>query len=247
MRFTVYTLFPQLIEAWRSEALIGRAVRSGLVELEARDLRRFAGNRTGRVDDAPYGGGAGMVIRVDVAAAAIDEARRDTPPPDEVVLLSPAGAPLTQRTVEALAERQHLVLLCGRYEGFDTRTEALVDREVSLGDFVLMGGELAALCLVESVARLLPGVLGDADSHAQDSFTTGLLDHPEYTRPLVHDGHDVPAVLRSGHHAEVARWRRREALRRTLARRPDLLDAADLNDDDRRWLAALRAEPARET
>lgn len=247
MRFTVYTLFPQLIEAWRSEALIGRAVRGGLVELEARDLRRFAGNRTGRVDDAPYGGGAGMVIRVDVAAAAIDEARRDTPPPDEVVLLSPAGAPLTQRTVEALAERRHLVLLCGRYEGFDTRTEALADREVSLGDFVLMGGELAALCLVESVARLLPGVLGDADSHAQDSFTTGLLDHPEYTRPLVHDGRDVPAVLRSGHHAEVARWRRREALRRTLERRPDLLDAADLNGDDRRWIAALRADPARET
>jgi tRNA (guanine37-N1)-methyltransferase len=246
MRFTVYTLFPQLIEAWRSEALIGRAVRNGLLDLEARDLRRFAGNRTGRVDDAPYGGGAGMVIRVDVAAAAIDEVRAETPPPDEVVLLSPAGAPLTQRTVEALAERRHLVLLCGRYEGFDTRTEALVDREVSVGDFVLMGGELAALCLVEAVARLLPGVLGDADSFAQDSFTTGLLDHPEYTRPLVHGGHEVPEVLRSGHHAEVARWRRREALRRTLERRPDLLAAADLSADDRRVLDTLRAEAARE-
>jgi tRNA (guanine37-N1)-methyltransferase len=246
MRFTVYTLFPQLIEAWRSEALIGRAVRNGLLELEARDLRRFAGNRTGRVDDAPYGGGAGMVIRVDVAAAAIDEVRAETPPPDEVVLLSPAGAPLTQRTVEALAARSHLVLLCGRYEGFDTRTEALVDREVSVGDFVLMGGELAALCLVEAVARLLPGVLGDADSFAQDSFTTGLLDHPEYTRPLVHAGREVPEVLRSGHHAEVARWRRREALRRTLERRPDMLAAADLSADDRRVLDALRAEAARE-
>jgi tRNA (guanine37-N1)-methyltransferase len=246
MRFTVYTLFPQLIEAWRSEALIGRAVRNGLLELEARDLRRFAGNRTGRVDDAPYGGGAGMVIRVDVAAAAIDEVRAETPPPDEVVLLSPAGAPLTQRTVEALAERRHLVLLCGRYEGFDTRTETLVDREVSVGDFVLMGGELAALCLVEAVARLLPGVLGDADSFAQDSFTTGLLDHPEYTRPLVHAGREVPEVLRSGHHAEVARWRRREALRRTLERRPDMLAAADLSADDRRMLDALRAEAARE-
>jgi tRNA (guanine37-N1)-methyltransferase len=242
VRFTVYTLFPQLIEAWRGEALIGRAVRNGILHLEARDLRRFAGNRTGRVDDAPYGGGAGMVIRVDVAAAAIDEARADTPPPDEVVLLSPAGTPLTQRTVEALAERRHLVLLCGRYEGFDARTEALVDREVSVGDFVLMGGELAALCLVEAVARLLPGVLGDADSHAQDSFTTGVLDHPEYTRPLVHDGREVPEVLRSGHHAEVARWRRREALRRTWHRRPDLLTDATLDDDDRRWLASLRAE-----
>jgi tRNA (guanine37-N1)-methyltransferase len=246
MRFTVYTLFPQLIEAWRSEALIGRAVRNGLLDLEARDLRRFAGNRTGRVDDAPYGGGAGMVIRVDVAAAAIDEVRAETPPPDEVVLLSPAGAPLTQRTVEALAERRHLVLLSGRYEGFDTRTEALVDREVSVGDFVLMGGELAALCLVEAVARLLPGVLGDADSAAQDSFTTGLLDHPEYTRPLVHAGLEVPEVLRSGHHAAVARWRRREALRRTLERRPDMLAAADLSADDRRVLDALRAEAAQE-
>ena len=241
MRFTVYTLFPQLIEAWRGEALIGRAERQGLIELEARDLRRFAGNRTGRVDDAPYGGGAGMVIRVDVAAAAIAEARAEAPAPDEVVLLSPAGAPLTQRTVEALAQKRHLVLLCGRYEGFDARAEALVDREVSLGDFVLMGGELGALCLVEAVARLLPGVLGDADSHAQDSFTTGLLDHPEYTRPPTFDGAAVPDVLRSGNHAEVARWRRREALRRTLERRPDLLAVAPLDDDDRTWLAALGA------
>lgn len=240
MRFTVYTLFPQLVEAWRQEALIGRAVREGRVELVARDLRRFAGNRTGRVDDAPYGGGAGMVIRVDVAASAIAEARADDPTPDEVVLLSPAGAPLTQRTVEALARRTHLVLLCGRYEGFDARVEDLVDRELSVGDFVLMGGELAALCVVESVARLLPGVLGDAESHAQDSFTTGLLDFPEYTRPPEYQGAAVPEVLRSGHHGEVARWRRREALRRTALRRPDLLAAADLDDDDRRWLAELR-------
>jgi tRNA (guanine37-N1)-methyltransferase len=241
MRITVYTLFPHLIDAWRDEALVGRAVARGLLQLEARDLRRFAGNRTGRVDDAPYGGGAGMVIRVDVAAAAIAEARADDPPPDEVALLSPAGAPLTQAVVEALATRRHLVLLCGRYEGFDARTEALVDREVSIGDFVLMGGELAALCIVEATARLLPGVLGDADSHRHDSFTTGLLDYPEYTRPLVHAGASVPDVLRSGHHAEVARWRRREALRRTLARRPDLLDRAPLDDDDRRWLTELRA------
>lgn len=245
MRVTIYTLFPALVEAWRQEALVGRAVARGLLELEVRDLRRFAGNRTGRVDDAPYGGGAGMVIRVDVAAAAIAEVGTDDPPPDQVVLLSPAGAPLTQAVVEELAARRHLVLLCGRYEGFDARTEALVDREVSIGDFVLMGGELAALCVVEATTRLLPGVLGDADSHRQDSFTTGLLDYPEYTRPLEHDGVGVPDVLRSGHHAEVARWRRREALRRTLARRPDLLETAALDEADRRWLADLRAEPER--
>lgn len=242
MRFTVYTLFPQLVAAWGEEALIGRAVREGRIEVVARDLRRFAGNRTGRVDDAPYGGGAGMVIRVDVAAAAIAEARADEPPPDEVVLLSPAGEPLTQRTVEALAGRGHLMLLCGRYEGFDARVETLVDREVSIGDFVLMGGELAALCVLEAVARLRPGVLGDADSHAQDSFTTGLLDFPEYTRPPVFLGQAVPEVLRGGHHAEVARWRRREALRRTWERRPDLLAEAPLDDEDRRWLATLASK-----
>ncbi len=245
MRITVYTLFPHLIESWRDEALVGRAVSRGLLELEARDLRRFAGNRTGRVDDAPYGGGAGMVIRVDVAAAAIAEVRAETPAPDEVVLLSPAGAPLTQRLVEELAGREHLVLLSGRYEGFDARAEALVDRELSIGDFVLMGGELAALCVVEATARLLPGVLGDADSHRQDSFTTGLLDYPEYTRPLEFGGVGVPDVLRSGHHAEVAAWRRREALRRTWTRRRDLLDDAALDDEDRRWLARLRAETDR--
>jgi tRNA (guanine37-N1)-methyltransferase len=238
MRFTVYTLFPQLIDAWRSEAIIGRAVRQGLLTLEARDLRRFAGNRSGRVDDAPYGGGAGMVIRVDVAAAAIREAQADTPKPDEVILLSPAGERLNQQGVERLAGQQHLVLLCGRYEGFDARSEALVDREVSIGDFILMGGELAALCIIEAVARLQPGVLGDAESHRQDSFTTGLLDFPEYTRPLTFEGAAVPEVLRSGHHGEVASWRRTAALRRTYERRPDLLVEAPLSAEER---AALEA------
>lgn len=245
MRFTVYSLFPQLIEAWRQEAIIGRAVRQGLLTLEARDLRRFAGNRTGRVDDAPYGGGAGMVIRVDVAAAAIREARADSPAPDEVILLSPAGERLTQRGVEQLATRRHLALLCGRYEGFDARSEGLVDRELSIGDFVLMGGELAALCVIEAVARLQAGVLGDADSHRQDSFTTGLLDFPEYTRPLLYEGVAVPEVLRSGHHAEVASWRRRAALRRTYERRPDLLAEAPLSAAERAeiegWLATEAA------
>jgi tRNA (guanine37-N1)-methyltransferase len=237
---TVYTLFPGLIEAYRQEALLGRAVREGRLELRARDLRRFAGNRTGRVDDAPYGGGAGMVIRVDVAAAALDEAARDDPPPDERILLSPAGEPLTQRHVEALAQRRHLCLLAGRYEGFDARAEGLVDRELSIGDFVLMGGELPALCLVEAVARLLPGVLGAEDSHRQDSFATGLLDYPEYTRPATFRGEGVPEVLTSGHHGRVDAWRRREALRRTLERRPDLLERAELSDADREVLAALR-------
>ncbi|HZW27427.1 MAG TPA: tRNA (guanosine(37)-N1)-methyltransferase TrmD [Trueperaceae bacterium] len=244
MRFTVYTLFPGLVTPYLQEALLARAVREGIVTVEVRDLRRFAGNRTGRVDDAPYGGGAGMVMRVDVAAAAIDEAYADDPPPDEVVLLSPAGERLTQRVVEELATRRHVCLLSARYEGFDARVEGLVTREVSIGDFVLMGGELPALCVVEAVTRLLPGALGDEESHRQDSFASGLLDYPEYTRPAEFRGLGVPEVLLSGHHAKVAAWRRREALRRTLQRRPDLLETADLTPEDERELASLRAELA---
>lgn len=242
MKVTIYTLFRELIAPYTAEALLGRAIARGLVEVELRDLRAFAGNRTGRVDDAPYGGGAGMVIRVDVVAAAVDEVKADAPPPDEVILLSPAGEPLTQTLVETLATRKHLALICGRYEGFDARAEALVTREVSVGDFVLMGGELPALCLLEAVARLQPGALGDADSHRHESFTSGLLDYPEYTRPASFRGLEVPEVLRSGHHGRVASWRRERALARTLERRPDLLEGAALSDDDRAVLARLRAD-----
>lgn len=242
MRFTVYTLFPGLVTPYLGEALLARAIREGIVEVEVRDLRRFAGNRTGRVDDAPYGGGAGMVMRVDVAASAIDEAAGDDPPPDEVVLLTPAGERLTQPLVEELASRRHVCLLSARYEGFDARVESLVTREVSIGDFVLMGGELPALCVIEAVTRLLPGALGDEESHRQDSFASGLLDYPEYTRPAEFRGLAVPEVLLSGHHGNVAAWRRREALRRTLLRRPDLLARAALTEEDERELARLRAE-----
>ncbi|MEJ2666159.1 MAG: tRNA (guanosine(37)-N1)-methyltransferase TrmD [Deinococcales bacterium] len=242
MRITLYTLFPQLVTPYLGEALLGRAIARGLLQVETRDLRRFAGNRTGRVDDAPYGGGAGMVIRVDVAAAALAEAAADRPPPDETVLLSPAGRPLDQGIVEHFASLDHVVILSGRYEGFDARVESLVTREVSLGDFVLMGGELPALCLVEAIARLQPGALGDAESHRQESFSTGLLDYPEYTRPLAFEGDHVPEVLLSGHHAKIDAWRRREALRRTLLRRPELLRRAALSEADAAVLDELRGE-----
>lgn len=242
MRFTIYSLFPSLITAYLGEGLLSRALRSGILEVDARDLRRFAGNRTNRVDDAPYGGGAGMVIRVDVAAQAIDEVRAEVPPPDEVILLSPAGQPLTQGLVGELAQRRHLCLLSGRYEGFDARVEGLVNREVSLGDFVLMGGELPALCLIEAVTRLLPGALGDEASHAADSFSDSLLDHPSFTRPPEFRGLAVPEVLLSGHHGDVAGWRRREALRRTFDRRPDLLAFADLSNEERQLVDAWHLE-----
>lgn len=242
MRFTVYSLFPGLIQSYLSEGLLARALNSGILEVEARDLRRFAGNRTNRVDDSPYGGGPGMVIRVEVAAQALDEVRAEAQPPDEVVLLSPAGQPLDQELVRELASRRHVCVLSGRYEGFDARVESLVTREVSLGDFVLMGGELPALCLIEAVTRLLPGALGDEASHAEDSFTASLLDHPSYTRPPEFRGMSVPDVLLSGHHGEVAVWRRRQALRRTFERRPDLLASADLTNDERQLIDAWHLE-----
>lgn len=236
MHYTILTLFPQLIRPWLDEALLGRALKAGQLGCEVRDLRNYAGNKHNRVDDTPYGGGAGMVIRVDVVQRALADLASK---PDEVILLTPAGEPLRQPVVEELASKNHLCLLCGRYEGFDARTENLVTREVSIGDFVMMGGEVAALAVVEATSRLQPGVLGDAESFAQDSFSTGILDYPEYTRPLMHEGVTVPEVLLSGHHANVARWRRQEALRRTLLRRPDLLGRANLTEEDRAFLALL--------
>ena len=242
MKYTIYTLFPHLITPWTQEALLGRAVAGGLIDIRVRDLRDHAKDKRNRVDDTPYGGGAGMVIRVDVAARALAEVKQESDPTDEIILLSPAGEPLTQPLVEELAGKTHLCILSGRYEGFDARVENLVTRELSVGDFVLMGGEVAALALVEATARLVPGVLGDAESHQQDSFTTGLLDYPEYTRPLEFEGESVPDILRSGHHANVATWRRQQALRRTLERRPDLLQSAELSDEDKVFLAQLRGK-----
>lgn len=244
MRFTVYTLFPDLISPYLQEALLARAVKAGLVSVELRDLRRFAGNRTGRVDDTPYGGGAGMVMRVDVAAQAVNELKQDDPPPDEVILLSPAGQPLTQSVVQQLAGKRHIAFVSGRYEGFDARAEKLVTRELSIGDYVLMGGELPALVVIEAVARLVPGVLGDADSHAQESFSTGVLDYPEFTRPPEFDGLGVPEVLLSGHHGNIAKWRRQQALRRTFERRPELLKSAHLTDEERALIASWSDETA---
>jgi tRNA (guanine37-N1)-methyltransferase len=245
MKYTVYTLFPQLIDSWRDEALLGRAVAAGHVSLDVQDLRKFASPPHYKVDDTPYGGGAGMVIRVDIAAQALAEAAALPEPPDEVILVSPAGEPFTQALAEELSTRRHLCILSGRYEGFDARVEQLVTREVSIGDYVLMGGELAALVLIEATSRLLPGVLGDPGSHEQDSFSSGLLDYPEYTRPLSFEGMTVPEVLLSGHHGNVARWRREQALLRTLRRRPDLLEAEEsrLSAEDRRFLASYVTDP----
>ncbi len=241
MKYTLLTLFPNLLRPWTEEALLGRAVKNGHLSFDVRDLRDYAENKHRNVDDTPYGGGAGMVIRVDVAARAIEAVKRESLP-DEVILLSPAGEPFTQKMAEDLAAKEHLCLLSGRYEGFDARVESFVIKEVSIGDYVLMGGEIAALALIEATARLVPGVLGDAQSYEQDSFSTGLLDYPEYTRPAEYEGMGIPEILTSGHHANVERWRRERALERTLARRPDLLEHANLTNADRTFLKTLQAK-----
>ncbi len=235
MRIDVVTLFPELVEVPLRTSIIGRAADAGIVEFGIHDLRAHGLGRHRSVDDYPYGGGAGMVMRPEPLFAAIEPLRAAGA---HVILLDPAGEPLTDALARELATRLHLVLVCGRYEGIDERVRSLVDREVSIGDYVLTGGELPALVLVDAVTRLVPGVI-QAASHEGDSFASGLLEHPQYTRPEEFRGMRVPDVLLSGHHGEVDRWRRREALRRTAERRPDLLEAVSLSDTDRRTLEDL--------
>lgn len=234
----VVTLFPELFDQPLRTSVIGRALERGLVRVSVHDLRAHGIGRHRSVDDYPYGGGAGMVIRPEPLFAAIEPLRQAGA---HVVLMDPAGERLTDGVARDLAGMPHLAVVCGRYEGVDERIRSLVDRELSIGDYVVTGGELPALVLIDAVARLVPGVI-EAASHESDSFAAGLLEHPQYTRPESFRGMEVPAVLLSGHHGEVDRWRRREALRRTLARRPDLLASADLSADDRATLDELRAD-----
>ena len=238
MRIDVVTLFPELFEVPLRTSIIGRAEDLGAVAFGIHDLREHGLGRHRSVDDYPYGGGAGMVMRPEPLFAAIEPLRTEGA---TVILMDPAGERLTDAMARDLARHAHLALVCGRYEGIDERARGLADREVSIGDYVLTGGELPALVLIDTVVRLLPGVIQEA-SHEGDSFATGLLEHPQYTRPEAFRGMEVPAILRSGNHGEVERWRRREALRRTLERRPDLLQAASLSDADQTVLDELRRE-----
>jgi tRNA (guanine37-N1)-methyltransferase len=232
------TLFPELFEAPLATSIIGRAVEREIVEFAIHDLREHGLGRHRSVDDYPYGGGAGMVMRPEPIFAAIEPLRERGA---TVILLDPAGERLSDRLARELAAEPRLALLCGRYEGIDERARGLADREVSIGDYVLTGGELPALVLIDAVVRLVPGVI-EAASHEGDSYADGLLEYPQYTRPETFRGASIPSVLTSGHHAEVERWRRREALRRTLERRPDLLASAPLDDADRAILDELRRE-----
>jgi len=239
MRIGVLTIFPELFEPFLATSLVGRAVEGGRLAVEVHDLRGFSRDRHRSVDDEPYGGGGGMVMTAPVWLEAVRTVAAGRSP--HRVLLSPQGRRLDDGKVRELAARDELLLLCGRYEGIDERVRQLVvDEEVSIGDYVLSGGELPAMVLIESLSREIPGVVQQAESVARDSFRTGLLDHPHYTRPPEVEGLRVPAVLTSGDHAAIEAWRRREALAATLAKRPDLLDAAPLGPADRRLLEELR-------
>lgn len=237
IQIDVVSIFPELFAQPFATGILGRAREAGLVRLASHDLRDWTGDRHRTVDDAPYGGGAGMVMRPEPWFAAV-EALRETPPPGRAVLLTPQGRPLSQALVRELAAAPRLVLLAARYEGIDERARAhLADDEISIGDYVLSGGEIPAMVLVDAVVRLLPGALGSAASLEEESHQGGLLEYPHYTRPVDFRGWTVPDVLLSGHHAQIAAWRRAERLRRTAQRRPDLLAAADLTPEERRqWL-----------
>ncbi len=225
MRIDLVTIFPEAVRPFLSAALLGRAAERGLLEIRVRDLRDHTHDRHRQVDDEPYGGGPGMVMKPQPFFEAVEAIEAEAGERPHVILLSPQGRLLTQTRARELAARRHLVLLCGRYEGIDERVAShLADEELSIGDYVLAGGEAAALVVVDALARLVPGVVGDPDSVAQDSFQEGLLDHPHYTRPASYRGMDVPEVLLSGHHGEIQRWRREEAARRTRERRPDLFE-----------------------
>jgi tRNA (guanine37-N1)-methyltransferase len=240
MRFEIVTLFPELFETL-STGLLGKARDAGTIDLQAITPREFTADRHRTVDDSPYGGGSGMVLMPGPIADALDhldEARAGKP--THRVLLTPQGRLFSQTHARRFSTLECLTLVCGRYEGFDERIRGLVDEEISLGDFVLLGGEAAALAVIEASARLVPGVLGNAASAVDESHSDGLLEYPQYTRPEEFRGETVPDVLRSGNHAAIARWRRKESLRRTLERRPDLIESADLTDQDRKLLDEIR-------
>jgi len=249
MRIDVVTLFPGMFSAYLGESILQRAQTAGLLVIGVHNLRDYAAGRHRVTDEPPFGGGGGMVLKPEPIFAAVEAISGQAGPGRRPrrILLSPQGRPLTQSLAAEMAGDAWLLLVCGRYEGIDERVrEHLIDDEISIGDYVLTGGELAALVMIDAVARHVPGVLGDEHAATHDSFAIGLLEGPHYTRPVSFRGWDVPEVLRSGHARRVARWRREAALRRTWQRRPDLLLTAELDEDDRRFLMTLALETVEE-
>jgi len=253
MKIDVLTLFPEMFEGVFGTSILGKARDKGIVSLSTLNFRDFAGNKHGTVDDTPYGGGGGMVLKAEPIFGAVEhllqtdgaapDTRESGDKPPRVILMCPQGETFTQQKAQELSGESHLVFICGHYEGYDERIRLhLVTDELSVGDYVLTGGELPAMVVIDAVVRLLPGALGNERSAAADSFSDGLLEYPHYTRPADFRGWAVPEALLSGHHAEIDKWRRRQSLQRTLERRPDLLDRAELTAEERKWLQAQQEQ-----
>ncbi len=246
MRIDIFTLFPGMFGGPLDESIVKRAQEAGLISITVHDIRDWAPGKHRQCDDTPYGGGGGMVMKPEPIFYAVEaalEMEPGDPAPCPIILLTPQGRPFTQAVAGELSQQEHLALICGRYEGVDERVrEHLVTDEISIGDYVLSGGELAAMVIVDAVTRLLPGALGDPGATLYDSHASGLLEHPHYTRPAVFRGWAVPEILLSGHHANLTRWRREASLRRTWERRPDLLQKAQLSQADYSFLETLQTE-----
>jgi len=247
VRVDIHTLFPEMFQGPLSESLLKKAQQKDLLSLKVISIRNFAFDKHKTADDIPYGGGAGMVMKVDpifkaIAPSKMLGASSNQEPETRVILMCPTGKLLTQEKVKALAREKQLIIICGHYEGVDERVRELVDEEISIGDYVLTGGELPAMVLVDAIARHIPGVVKEEESVRKDSFYDGLLDYPSYTKPEEFEGKKVPAVLLSGHHAEIERWRRKESLRRTFYRRTDLLATADLSNADQKLLEEIMTD-----
>lgn len=247
MRIDILSLFPDMFNATLGQSIVGRAQADGFLDIKVTDFRYFTTDKHNHVDDAPFGGGAGMLLQAQPifdAMAAIEAETKDQYPKGRVILLDPAGRRFDQAYARELAQEEHLTFICGHYEGYDERIRTLVTDEASLGDYVLTGGELAAMVMIDATARFVPGVLGNMASPMGDSFSNGLLEYPQYTRPADFRGMKVPEVLTSGNHQKIREWRMRESLRRTLERRPDLLETAPLTPEQRIMLQDLRLEEA---
>ena len=241
MRIDILTLFPEMCNAYLSESIIGRARKAGKVQIECVDIRDYTKDKHRRVDDTPYGGGMGMIMQVEPIYDCYNSLCRKTDAKPHLIYLTPQGKTLTQKRVQELAQMDNIALLCGHYEGIDERViEELQPEEISVGDYVLTGGELPALILADSISRMLPGVLSEDECFEEESHYSSLLEYPQYTRPYEWRGRTVPDVLLTGHHANVDKWRRQQSLKRTFERRPDMLEKADLSEEDREYLSDLK-------
>lgn len=242
MRIDVLTLFPKMFEGPLTESILGKAIGKRLLDVHVRNFRDFSTNKHQQVDDYPYGGGAGMLLRVQPIHDALTFIKEEARTQPRVILLDPAGKPFNQEMAEDFSEEEHLVFICGHYEGYDERIRSLVTDEVSLGDYVLTGGELGAMVMIDATVRLLPEVLGNDESAKTDSHSTGLLEHPQYTRPANYEGMEVPRVLTNGNHKLIAEWQLKESLRRTFLRRPDMLESLEMTKEMEKLLEEVKKE-----